>query len=97
MERDMASDELPKDNTEAVNIGHLGEVAVAEHLRGHPSVCANALIIRREGARQRHSTAAGFDHGVLGKARDPEIGDLHMQIVGDEQILGLEIPMDHTL
>ena len=29
-------------------------------------------------------------------ARDAEVCELHLPVVGDEQILGLEVPMDHS-
>nr|ACN27475.1 unknown [Zea mays] len=82
LEREEAGGELPEHDAEAVHV-HLARVGLLlGHLRRHPPVGALVAL-------------GGLALGL--QAGGAEVGHLDAHLVVEQQVLGLEVPVDHAL
>jgi len=88
-ERTLAGDHLVEHAAEREQIGALVHLLAAYLLRRH--VAGRAEDLTRHGHRRRHRRAANRRPRELGQLGKAEVEHLGMAVLGDEEVLGLEV------
>ena len=75
---------------------HLGDVRAAA-LRRARALARAPLDLDAVADVERRAARAGVTPEVTVRAREPEVGDAEVAVLGDEQVGGLEIAVDHAV